>query len=116
MTEYRAQPHPEGGYVTGNYEPRRVKAAGAIAPVITAATITAGVGALITLLVAFGVPITTEQESAILGLVAVLGPIIVAVVGARTTVEYTAGGEVIRGAANEGPTGEVVRPLGTLEG
>ena len=115
MTEFNGQ-HTGDGFVVGNYEPKRVKAAGAIAPVITAATITAGVGALITLLVAFGVPITVDQESAILGLVAVLGPIIVAVVGARTTVEYTARGEVIRGAANEGPTGEVVRPLGTLEG
>ena len=114
MNEFNGH-YVDGGYVVGNYEPRRVKAAGAIAPVITAATITAGVGALITLLVAFGVPITVDQESAILGLVAVLGPIIVAVVGARTTVEYTARGEVIRGDANEGPTGEVVRPLGTLE-
>ena len=115
MTEFNGQ-HSDDGFVVGNYEPERVRAHGAIAPVITAATITAGVGALITLLVAFGVPITTEQESAILGLVAVLGPIIVAVVGARTTVEYTARGEVIRGDANEGPTGEVIRPLGTLEG
>ena len=115
MTEFNGQ-NVGDGFVVGNYEPQRVKAAGAIAPVITAATITAGVGALITLLVSFGVPITVDQESAILGLVAVLGPIIVAVVGARTTVEYTARGEVIRGDANEGPTGEVVRPLGTLEG
>ena len=97
-----------------SYEPKRLMS-GATAPVITAATITAGVGALITLLVAFGVPITVDQESAILGLVAVLGPIIVAVVGARTTVEYTAGGDVLRGDANEGPTGEVVRSLGSLE-
>lgn len=83
-------------------------------PVITAATITAGVGAILGLLVAFNLPVTPEQETAILGVVAVLGPIIVAVIGNRSTVEYTTGGDVARGAANEGPDGEVVRQLGSM--
>lgn len=47
-------------------------------PAITAGSITALVTAILGLLVAFGASITTEQREAILGLVAVLGPIAVA--------------------------------------
>ena len=87
---------------------------GGLAPVITAATITAGATAIIALLVAFGVPLTDEQQTAILGVIAVAGPLIVGFVGRHTTVEYAAGGVVVRGAANEGVTGQIVRPLGAL--
>lgn len=46
-------------------------------PVITTATITAAVTAVIALLVAFGLPVTNEQSAAILGVVAVLAPLAV---------------------------------------
>lgn len=99
-----------------DYLPRRAEGVRDLAPpVITAASITSVTTAIIALLVAFGVPLTLDQRTAILGVVAVAGPIVVGWIGARTTVEYTAGGDVLRGAANEGPTGEVVRSLGDLE-
>jgi hypothetical protein len=47
-------------------------------PVWSAATVTAIVSALITLLVAFGVPINQDQTAALMGFVAVVAPIAVA--------------------------------------
>lgn len=47
-------------------------------PAITAGSISALVAAAIALAVAFGLPITTEQKEAVLGLVAVVAPIAVA--------------------------------------
>lgn len=47
-------------------------------PAITAGSITALVTAVIALLVAFGVPLTDLEREAILGLVAVLAPLAVA--------------------------------------
>lgn len=52
-------------------------------PVVTVATITALVAALIALVVAFGVPLTEDQKTAILSLVTVAAPIVVAVVARR---------------------------------
>jgi len=49
-------------------------------PVWSAATVSAIVAALITLLVAFGVPLTEQQSTAIMGFVAVVSPIAVAFV------------------------------------
>ena len=98
--------------MTEPYSPRR--SMGRTAPVVTAAGITSLATATVALLVAFGVPLSEAQEAAILGLVAVVGPLVVAYVGSRTTVEYVAGGEVVRGQANEGATGEVVREIGSL--
>jgi len=46
-------------------------------PLLTAAGITAGVTALIGLLVAFGVNVTEGQTAAILGVVAVAAPLVV---------------------------------------
>lgn len=54
-------------------------------PLITTAALTSIVGALITLLVAFGVPVTEAQVTAILGFVAVVAPWVVAYVGHNTT-------------------------------
>jgi hypothetical protein len=48
-------------------------------PAITAGTITALVAALLALVAAFGLPVTPQQRDAILGLVAVVAPIAVAV-------------------------------------
>jgi hypothetical protein len=47
-------------------------------PLVTAATITALVTALIGLLVAFGVDLTDDQQTAVLGVVAVVAPLVVA--------------------------------------
>lgn len=49
-------------------------------PAITVGTISAAVAAIIGLAVAFGAPITEDQQIAILGVVAAVGPIIAAVV------------------------------------
>lgn len=54
-------------------------------PLLTIAGVTAGVTATITLLVSFGVNVTDEQQIAILSIVAVGAPVLVAVVG-RTKV------------------------------
>lgn len=47
-------------------------------PLVTAATITALVTALIGVLVAFGIDLTDDQQKAVLGLVAVVAPLAVA--------------------------------------
>lgn len=49
-------------------------------PLITVASITAGVTALLSLLVAFGLDLSGEQQTAILGVVAVVAPVVVALV------------------------------------
>lgn len=51
-------------------------------PVVTAAAIAALAGALIGVLVAFGVPVSGDQAEAILNLVGVLAPGIAALIGA----------------------------------
>lgn len=88
-------------------------------PLVTVASITAGVAAIIALLVSFGVPVTPEQQTAILGVVAVVAPIIVAIVArgsvtpnARVVESVTPAGVVEAGVANELPTGKYVRRLG----
>ena len=52
-------------------------------PAITIGTISAAVGAVIALCVAFGVPLTEDQQIAILGVVSALGPIVAAVITRR---------------------------------
>lgn len=52
-------------------------------PVLSVGAITAGVSALIALLVAFGVDLTADQRTAILGVVAVAAPIVVGVLARR---------------------------------
>lgn len=52
-------------------------------PLITVAAILSLVGAVVGVLVAFGVDLTAEQEKAVLGLAAVLAPWVVALVGRR---------------------------------
>lgn len=48
-------------------------------PVVTVATVTALVGAAVALVVAFGAPLTEEQQNAILGLTTVVAPLVVIV-------------------------------------
>lgn len=45
-------------------------------PAITVGAISAAVAAVLALLVAFGIPVTEEQQTAILGVVAAIGPIV----------------------------------------
>lgn len=52
-------------------------------PVITVASITALVAALIALLIAFGVNLSDQQQAAIMGVVAVVGPLVAAFIARR---------------------------------
>lgn len=61
-------------------------------PLITVASITAAVVAVLSLLTAFGMPLTDDQRQAILGVVAVAAPLVVGLV-ARAKV--TPNGSVI---------------------
>ena len=88
-------------------------------PVITTAVVTSAAAAIVALLVAFGVPLTEEQTSATLGVVAVAAPLIVIVarrwtVPAGTVVEREKDGQVVAGEASELSTGRVIRPVGSL--
>lgn len=85
-------------------------------PLWSVAGLTAAATAVIALLVAFGVPLTEEQQVAILGVVAVFGPLFVAVAARRfvtpndSVVERDDDGLVIAGPANDTvPEGGVIR-------
>jgi len=52
-------------------------------PAITVGTISAAVAAVLALLVAFGIPVTDDQQTAILGVVAALGPIVTGLIVRR---------------------------------
>lgn len=89
-------------------------------PLLTSATITGGVAAVITLAVAFGLEVTAEQTAAILGVVGIAAPFVVwraatnqVTANAKVVEKVTDGNLVVAGAANEIPTGEVIRTLGT---
>lgn len=58
-------------------------------PVVTVASITAAVAALIGVLVAFGVPLTDDQQKALLALVAVVAPLVAAVIARRKVTPVT---------------------------
>lgn len=89
-------------------------------PLVTLASITAGATALLGLLVAFGVPLTEGQQVAVLAVVAVAAPFVVALAGrVRVTpnanvVEYrdSRTDTVAAGEANELPTDTFIRKLG----
>ncbi|MCX4470437.1 hypothetical protein OOK41_08975 [Micromonospora sp. NBC_01655] len=49
-------------------------------PLVTVGVLTAAVTAVLALLVAFGLPLSDAQQTAILGLVAVLAPLVVAAI------------------------------------
>ena len=88
-------------------------------PVVTTATITAIATACIALVVAFWPDLLTEaQQVAVLGVVAVIAPVVVGaiargqVVPNGKVVERLIGGEVVAGEANDiVPSGEVVREV-----
>lgn len=88
-------------------------------PLWTVAGLTAAATAVIALLVAFGVPLTDEQQVAIMGVVAVLAPTVVAIVGRGlvtpngSVVEWTHDGvKVLAGEANTLPDGTEIREVG----
>jgi len=90
-------------------------------PLISISSIVAGATAIVALLVAFGVPLTEDQKVAILGLVGVLAPVIVALVtrgrvtpNAAVVEGLNSSGIVYAGEANELPTGEPIREAGSL--
>lgn len=84
-------------------------------PLITVASVTAGVAALIAVLIAFGVPLTPDQQTAILGFVAVAAPVIVAWIARRfvsptssVVAQRLPGGDVVAGEASSIETGKSV--------
>ena len=90
-------------------------------PLISVSSIVAAATAVIALLVAFGVPLTEDQKVAILGLVGVVAPVIVALVtrgkvtpNAAVVEGLNSSGIVYAGEANELPTGEPIRESGSL--
>ena len=90
-------------------------------PLISVSSIVAAATAIIALLVAFGVPLTEDQKVAILGLVGVIAPVIVALVtrgkvtpNAAVVEGLNSSGIVYAGEANELPTGEPIRESGSL--
>ena len=90
-------------------------------PLISVSSIVAAATAIIALLVAFGVPLTEDQKVAILGLVGVVAPVIVALVAlgrvtpnAAVVEGLNSSGIVYAGEANELPTGEPIRESGSL--
>ena len=90
-------------------------------PLISISSIVAAATAVVALLVAFGVPLTEDQKVAILGLVGVLAPVIVALVtrgrvtpNAAVVEGLNSSGIVYAGEANELPTGEPIREAGSL--
>lgn len=64
-----------------NQPAAQVPASESTEPLWTVGSITAGVTAILALLVAFGLELSTEQKTAILGVVAVAAPLIVTMVG-----------------------------------
>ena len=90
-------------------------------PLISVSSIVAAATAVVALLVAFGVPLTEDQKVAILGLVGVIAPVIVALVtrgrvtpNAAVVEGLDSSGIVYAGEANELPTGEPIRESGSL--
>ena len=90
-------------------------------PLISISSIVAAATAVVALLVAFGVPLTEDQKVAILGLVGVIAPVIVALVtrgkvtpNAAVVEGLNSSGIVYAGEANELPTGEPIRESGSL--
>ena len=90
-------------------------------PLISVSSIVAAATAVVALLVAFGVQLTEDQKVAILGVVGVIAPVIVALVtrgkvtpNAAVVEGLNSSGIVYAGEANELPTGEPIRESGSL--
>ena len=90
-------------------------------PVVSAAVITGLVGALLRLLISFGIDITQDQVEAILDVVTLAAPIVGALIARRfvtrnsAVVEREQDGQVLAGEASELPTNTHVREIGELD-
>ena len=90
-------------------------------PVVSAAVITGLVGALLRLLISFGIDITPDQVEAILDVVTLAAPIVGALIARRfvtrnsAVVEREQDGQVLAGEASELPTNMHVREIGELD-
>ena len=90
-------------------------------PVVSAAVITGLVGALLRLLISFGIDITPDQVEAILDVVTLAAPIVGAPIARRfvtrnsAVVEREQDGQVLAGEASELPTNTHVREIGELD-
>lgn len=62
------------------YESTPAPTSGASEPLVTVGTITAAVTAVLAMLIAFGLPVSDDQQTAILGVVAVAAPLVVAAI------------------------------------
>lgn len=90
-------------------------------PVVSAAVITGLVGAILRLLISFGIDITQDQVEAILDVVTLAAPIVGALIARRfvtrnsAVVEREQDGQVLAGEASELPTNTHVREIGELD-
>lgn len=90
-------------------------------PVISAALITGIVGALLRLLISFGIDISSDQVEAILDMVTLVAPVVGALIARRfvtrngAVVEREQDGHVLAGEASELPTNTHVREIGELD-
>lgn len=66
-------------------------------PAITIGSISAAVAAIIAVAVAFGIPISEDQQIALLGVVAAVGPIVTAIITRRFVVPTGAVAEELDG-------------------
>ena len=90
-------------------------------PAVVIGTVTTAVAAILAVLVAFGIDLNPGQQVAILGVIAGVGPLVVAfvtrsqVAAFSTVVAQQVGGSVIAGPASVLTTGAPVEvwPLGT---
>ncbi len=79
-------------------------------PVLSAATVVTAVTAILAMLVSFGLPVDNDQQSAILGAIAVVVPIILGLIArskawAPRTVRQTVQAEVAKATRTQPPTG-----------
>lgn len=79
-------------------------------PVWTTAGVTAAAAAIVGLLVAFGLPLTGDQQAAILGVVGVVAPLIVALVARNQVTPNT---NVVAFRTSDGPVAGDASPIKT---
>lgn len=91
-------------------------------PAAVVAVVVALVAALLTLLAAFGLELTDDQRTAIIGFVTVAAPLVVGFIvrrsvtpSANVVVQLDKAGEVIAGDASPVPSGLILEPGATIE-
>lgn len=90
-------------------------------PVAIIGAVGAALAAVIGVAVAFGLPITEDQQTAILAAVGPVGIVVVLIITRRLVtpngrvVEREDGGKVVAGEGSELPNGLVIRDAGSLD-